>query len=93
MPAARRIAVLGTMAEIDEPERRHRDVAAHAVSLGIEVVAFGTDLYGCERIDEIGDAAERFFASPDGSAMLVKASRSVGLDRVVSAIVSTVGGA
>ena len=92
MPAARRIAVLGTMAEIDEPERRHRDVAAHAVSLGIEVVAFGTDLYGCERIDEIGDAAERFFASPDGSAMLVKASRSVGLDRVVSAIVSTVGG-
>lgn len=47
--AERRIAILGVMAEITEPEREHRAIATRAASLGIELIPVGTDLYGVER--------------------------------------------
>ena len=88
LPATRRVAVLGQMAEIDEPERRHREVADRAAGLGIELLAFGTDLYGAGSIDDIDSVVLRVRELGAGGAVLVKASRVVGLDRVVRALVS-----
>jgi UDP-N-acetylmuramoyl-tripeptide--D-alanyl-D-alanine ligase len=86
MPAKRHVAVLGQMAEIDDPERRHREVAEHAAALGVEVIAFATDLYGAGQIDQLDEAVAAVRALPEGSAVLFKASRVVGLDRVVRLI-------
>ncbi len=86
LPAGRRLAVLGTMAEIDDTERRHREVARRAEELGIEVVAFGTDLYGTRRIDSYDEALAVVRALPEGGAVLLKGSRVVGLDHVVRLI-------
>jgi UDP-N-acetylmuramoyl-tripeptide--D-alanyl-D-alanine ligase len=83
MPAARRVAVLGLMAEIAEPEAMHRAVAEHAARLDIEVIAVGTDLYGTRRIDAHDEVVAVVRALPSGSAVLFKASRVVGLDRLV----------
>ena len=87
LQASRRVAVLGLMAEIDEPERRHADVARRAAELGIEVVAVGTDLYGARRIDDHADVVSFVKALPADSAALFKASRVVGLDHVVRHII------
>ena len=83
--AERRIAVLGLMAEIEDAERAHRAIAAHARELGLELVAVGTDLYGIEPIDDVAALLGRL--GPE-SAVLVKASRSAGLERVVTALLA-----
>ncbi len=83
--ADRRIAVLGLMAEIDDPAPAHRAVAARARDLGVELVVVGTDLYGIEPIDDVVALLGRL--GPE-SAVLVKASRSAGLERVVAALLA-----
>ncbi len=89
LPATRRIAILGVMAEIDEPEREHRAIADYARAREITVVAVGTDAYGSTPHDDpvafVGSLA-------GGDALLVKASRAAGLERVASAIVEACGG-
>jgi UDP-N-acetylmuramoyl-tripeptide--D-alanyl-D-alanine ligase len=80
MDAQRRIAVLGLMGEIEDPAPAHREMAAYAVERGLEVVAVGTDLYGLEPTDDV--AASLGVLGPD-TAVLVKASRAAGLERVV----------
>jgi UDP-N-acetylmuramoyl-tripeptide--D-alanyl-D-alanine ligase len=87
LPGARHVAVLGLMAELDEPERHHEAIAAMAGDLGIELVAVGTDLYGVAPIpvdDAAADAA-------DGDVVLVKGSRVAGLDRVARRLLGRVG--
>jgi UDP-N-acetylmuramyl pentapeptide synthase len=83
MPAGRRVAVLGLMAEIADSGAMHCAVAEHASRLGIEVVAVETDLYGTQRIDNHDDVAAFVRALPVDSTVLFKASRVVGLDHVV----------
>ena len=84
--AARRVAVVGLMAELgDDAERLHREIASEAASAGIEVVAVGTDLYGdavMATVGDIGELADVLAAPTEGEAVLLKASRIVGLDRV-----------
>jgi UDP-N-acetylmuramoyl-tripeptide--D-alanyl-D-alanine ligase len=77
--ADRRIAVLGRMAELDDPAAGHREVAAHAMALGIDVIAVGTDLYG---VDPVTDPVVAIGALGPGDAVLVKASRVAALDEV-----------
>jgi UDP-N-acetylmuramoyl-tripeptide--D-alanyl-D-alanine ligase len=88
MQADRRVAVLGLMAEIEEPEPAHREIAGYARSLGVELFAVGTDLYGIEPLD--GPEAAVAAVGPLGPSdvVLVKASRSAGLERVVAALLS-----
>ena len=94
-PAERRIAVLGGMAELGAASGRfHREIGAHADSLGIDVVVtvgedalgytegFGGETYSVGSPEEAGALLEEV-AQP-GDRVLVKGSRSVGLERVLA---------
>jgi len=83
LPAARRVAVLGVMAEISDAEAEHRAVLAYAVERGVEVLAVGTGLYG---VEPVGDPVAALGSLAGGDAVLVKGSRVAGLDRVAAAL-------
>lgn len=81
--ADRRVAVLGLMAELDDPAAGHLRVLHDAIERNIEVIAVGTDLYGQRPINDpvavLGDIG-------GGDAVLVKASRVAGLEGVAEAL-------
>ena len=79
--ADRRVAIVGLMAELDDPAAGHRGVAATAAELGIELIATGTDLYG---VDPVDDPLAALGPVGAGDAVLVKASRVAGLDRLAA---------
>ena len=90
MEAAQHVAILGPMAEVANPESAHRRIADLAQSLNVSLVAVGTDLYGPQPVDdpvEILHARYGFNAGDVG--VLVKASRSAGLERIVRDLVGT----
>jgi len=76
MPARRRVAVLGLMAEIDDPAAGHRLVGAHAARLGIELMAVGVELYGVTPVD---DPVQALGPLGPGDVVLVKGSLVAGL--------------
>jgi len=93
--AERRIAVLGTMAELGEgSERYHREIGAHAAALGIDVLVpvgaealpyaeeFGGETHPVATPEEASALLEEL-ARP-GDRVLIKGSRSVGLERVLA---------
>ena len=84
--ASRRIAVLGVMAELSEPERDHSEIAGLAKKLGIEVLAIGTDMYGMQSrtLDEV---AAMLSAVENSTAILIKGSRVAQLEKLVSRLV------
>lgn len=89
VPARRRLAVVGVMAEIVEPEREHRAIHAYAARHGVELLAVGTDLYGITPLADHAAALAALAAlgAPgDGDAVLVKGSRIAGLERVAEAL-------
>lgn len=89
LPAARRVAVLGVMAEISDPEPEHRRIAAYAAERSVEVLAVGTPWYDCDPVD---DPVDVLGSLAGGDAVLVKASRAAALDRVAAALVERLGG-
>ena len=84
IPAVRRVAVLGVMAEISDPVAEHLAVADYAGERGITILAFGTEAYGVPSSDDpvatLGDLV-------DGDAVLVKASRAAGLEQISLALI------
>jgi UDP-N-acetylmuramoyl-tripeptide--D-alanyl-D-alanine ligase len=82
VPAARRIAVLGVMAELEDAETHHRHVASIAEEAGIEIIAVDTVLYGVPSCS-LQDAVSRLSALGDDHVILVKGSRVAGLERLV----------
>ena len=94
-PAERRVAVLGTMAELGpDGERYHREIGELADSLGIDVLitvgeaalpigrAFDGERYAVATPEEAGAMLEELARS--GDRVLVKGSRSAGLERVLA---------
>lgn len=85
LPAERRIAVLGLMAELGPSQRdEHLAIADLAASLGIEVVAVGTADYGVEPAVDAERAADLIGPVGSGVAVLVKGSRVAGLEKVAT---------
>jgi UDP-N-acetylmuramoyl-tripeptide--D-alanyl-D-alanine ligase len=94
-PAERRIAVLGWMAELGpDAERFHREIGEHAAARGIDLLipvgdsaarlyeeGFGGAVEPAGTPEEAGRVLERI-ARP-GDRILVKGSRSAGLERVL----------
>ena len=83
MRAARRVAILGVMAELADTKAEHERIAALAGELGVEVFAVGTDLYGAPVI-EIEAAVQMLDELGADAVALVKGSRVARLERVVS---------
>jgi UDP-N-acetylmuramoyl-tripeptide--D-alanyl-D-alanine ligase len=87
---ARRVAVLGVMAELGDDEAAgHLEAAALASRLGIEVIGVGTDLYGVPAVD-VADAIALARSLDEGDALLVKGSRVAGLERVARSVLELV---
>ncbi|MDQ5833297.1 MAG: UDP-N-acetylmuramoyl-tripeptide--D-alanyl-D-alanine ligase, partial [Actinomycetota bacterium] len=93
--AERRIAVLGTMAELGPGSRDyHREIGARAEELGIDVLVavgelalpyvegFGGEVHPVASPEEASALLEEL-ARP-GDRVLIKGSRSVGLERVLA---------
>lgn len=87
LPATRRFAVVGVMAELgaSAPEE-HRRIAALADELDVRLVAVGTDLYGVTPVATSDDAVDALGELRAGDAVLVKGSRVAGLEVVAAAL-------
>jgi UDP-N-acetylmuramoyl-tripeptide--D-alanyl-D-alanine ligase len=89
LPARRRIALLGIMAELgDVGPSEHARLGALAVSLGIRVIAVSAPDYGGEQADGADDALDRLGPVGPGDAVLVKGSRAAGLETVADTLAS-----
>jgi UDP-N-acetylmuramoyl-tripeptide--D-alanyl-D-alanine ligase len=85
LPADRRIAVLGEMAELgDRRDEEHRAVVALAGQLAIDVLVVGTNAYGIPPVEGIDEAVDALGPIGSGDAVLVKASRVAGLERLAA---------
>jgi UDP-N-acetylmuramoyl-tripeptide--D-alanyl-D-alanine ligase len=85
LPARRRVAVLGTMAELGAvAEAEHRAVAALAAELGIELLAVDEPRYGTAPVSGIEAALDGLGPLTEGDAVLVKGSRVAGLERLAA---------
>ena len=85
LPATRRVAIVGIMAEISDAEAEHRAIARYAADRGVELITVDTDLYG---ITPSADAAATLGAISSGDAVLVKGSRVAGLERIAALLVA-----
>jgi UDP-N-acetylmuramoyl-tripeptide--D-alanyl-D-alanine ligase len=86
LPGGRKLAILGLMAELgDRSENEHRRIALVADELGIEVVGYGTGLYGVAQVSGVDEAVALLRTIGPGDAALVKGSRVVRLEDVVRA--------
>ena len=82
VPASRRIAVVGKMAEIADAPERHKFVANVADQLGLDLWAVDTDLYGVTPIN-VETAAHKIAQLSSDAVVLLKGSRVAGLERIV----------
>ena len=81
--ARRRVAVVGLMAEISDSDAEHLAIAAYAAERDIELIPYGTDLYG---LTPTHDPIAALGSLASGDAVLVKGSRVVGLERIAAAL-------
>lgn len=83
LPAQRRIAVLGVMAELGAgSEEAHAAIGALANSLGVRLVAVAAPAYGREDVASVEEAVDLLGPLGPGDAVLVKGSRVAGLERL-----------
>jgi UDP-N-acetylmuramoyl-tripeptide--D-alanyl-D-alanine ligase len=84
LPAGRKLALLGLMAELGpDTESEHRRTAQLAEELGIEVVGYQTPLYGLRSVSSTDEAVAVLLELGPGDAALVKGSRVARLEDVV----------
>jgi UDP-N-acetylmuramoyl-tripeptide--D-alanyl-D-alanine ligase len=85
LPAKRRVAILGVMAEISDAVAEHRAIARYAADRGVEVIAIGTDLYD---VQPSIDPTTALGSLSGDDAVLVKGSRVAGLDQLAALLVA-----
>lgn len=90
LPASRRFAVLGTMAELGSGKLSfHLEIGALARDLGITfAIAFGEQDYGLVNVASIDEVVDTLGPLADGDVVLVKGSRVAGLERVADALLA-----
>jgi len=87
LDATRKIAVVGYMGELGESEgQEHREIASVLDSRNIELIAIGTNLYGTSPLDAPLDARAALGDIDDSCAVLIKGSRSAGLEALADAL-------
>ena len=87
LPAERRTAVLGIMAELgDVGPAEHARIGALAAELGIRLIAVGAPDYGGEQVASAEEALDRLGPLGPGDAVLVKGSRAAGLERLADSL-------
>ena len=86
IPADRKVAVLGVMAEIENPEMAYTDIARLARASNIDIIAVGTSGYGSTPLT-IDQVIEQLNHCDSSAAILVKGSRVAALERVVDAVI------
>jgi UDP-N-acetylmuramoyl-tripeptide--D-alanyl-D-alanine ligase len=90
LPAARRTAVLGLMAELGPTsDADHAEVGALARSLGVRVIAVAAPAYGGEDVPDVAAALVALGELGPDDAVLVKGSRVAGLERLADALLSS----
>jgi UDP-N-acetylmuramoyl-tripeptide--D-alanyl-D-alanine ligase len=83
LPARRRVAVLGVMAELGpSSDAEHRAAGALARELGVEVVAVAAPAYGGTDVADLAGAVAALGPLGEGDAVLLKGSRVAGLERL-----------
>ncbi|MGZ4793877.1 MAG: Mur ligase family protein, partial [Ilumatobacteraceae bacterium] len=85
LPAKRRVAIVGIMAEICDAAAEHRAIARYAADRGVELITVGTDLYG---IAPSGDVSAALGSISGSDAVLVKGSRVAGLEKLAAQLVA-----
>jgi UDP-N-acetylmuramoyl-tripeptide--D-alanyl-D-alanine ligase len=90
LPVQRRVAVLGTMAELgDVAEVEHARIGELARSLDIRVVALAEDRYRADEVVADDDAVLAALGRLRvGDAVLLKGSRVAGLERVAARLIA-----
>ena len=87
LPAQRRIAVLGVMAELGAgSDEAHAAIGALAERLGIRLVAVLAPAYGGEDVTSLDQAVAALGPLGPGDAVLVKGSRVTGLERLAECL-------
>lgn len=91
LPARRRSAVLGVMAELgDRSAAEHARIGRLAAELGIRLIAVATPDYGAdENADTAAEALARLGPLGPGDAVLVKASRAAGLEAAAARLAAS----
>ena len=83
----RKIAVVGYMGELGPDEaKEHQAIASALTHRGIEMIAVGTDLYGSDPRENPLDVEAELAALDETSAVLIKGSRSAGLEKLAEVL-------
>jgi UDP-N-acetylmuramoyl-tripeptide--D-alanyl-D-alanine ligase len=91
LPARRRVAVLGLMAELGpSSDDEHSAVGRLARELGIEVIGVAVAAYGGTTVDSVDDVPAALGMLGGDDAVLLKGSRVAGLERLVVRLESPV---
>jgi UDP-N-acetylmuramoyl-tripeptide--D-alanyl-D-alanine ligase len=84
-PARRRVAVVGPMLELGaRSDDEHQALGLVAKQMDIRLIAVGAPAYGGENVDTIEEALALVAGLGEGDAVLVKASRAAGLERLAA---------
>jgi UDP-N-acetylmuramoyl-tripeptide--D-alanyl-D-alanine ligase len=93
LPATRRVAVLGLMAELGvETQHQHAKLAELARELGIDVFGYQTELYGSAVVPDVDSAAALLRSMSPDDAVLLKGSRVTRLEDAVDAYLHAAAG-
>lgn len=85
VPARRRVAVVGLMAELgDRHVADHREIGQRLASEGVEVISVGIPEYGGVQVRGVEEAREALGPLGPDDAVLIKASRVAALERLAT---------